>query len=363
EVDRFLVPTRIGDRFLLCSDGLFNEVTEDGIIAILRDCPEPNVAADQLVAAAIAAAGRDNVTVAVVDVVADGEGGDVSSMAAETLLVPATNPSAGGGGDVLEMNSGGPVGGGRGAAAGVDLAEAPNDIEAEQLFDDAHGAGAHQAQAFAVDGSPELHDGHLRVRLDDDAEPAAVETSEVPMSAPEKRRGLRALLGLLGLAAIAAVVYFGVGFWADSAWYVDTASDSDDTIAVFRGRPDGFLWTEPSLVELAEDGLDQLTNEAQNEVLARPSFGSEAEALAFIEDLERDTAFTGDDLSAAADDAATSAAEELGEVIDGVDPADDPETKAEVPNDDDSSSTATTSGDANSGSVSSDEQSDENTGN
>ncbi|MGI9614896.1 MAG: protein phosphatase 2C domain-containing protein, partial [Acidimicrobiales bacterium] len=42
EVDRFLVPTRIGDRFLLCSDGLFNEVTEDGIIAILRDCPEPN---------------------------------------------------------------------------------------------------------------------------------------------------------------------------------------------------------------------------------------------------------------------------------------------------------------------------------
>jgi protein phosphatase len=60
-----------GDRYLLCSDGLFNEVPEARIAATLRRLADPDAAARDLVQQANAGGGRDNVTCVVVDVVAD----------------------------------------------------------------------------------------------------------------------------------------------------------------------------------------------------------------------------------------------------------------------------------------------------
>lgn len=60
-----------GERFLLCSDGLTNEVPDEEIADVLSGLPEPGEAAHELVRRAIEAGGRDNVTVIVVDV---GEG-------------------------------------------------------------------------------------------------------------------------------------------------------------------------------------------------------------------------------------------------------------------------------------------------
>jgi protein phosphatase len=57
-----------GDRLLLCSDGLFNELTDDEITAILAAGTPPGDAADQLVAAAKDHGGHDNITVVVLDV-------------------------------------------------------------------------------------------------------------------------------------------------------------------------------------------------------------------------------------------------------------------------------------------------------
>jgi serine/threonine protein phosphatase PrpC len=75
EVDVDLYPTQLssGDRLLLCSDGLTGMVSEDEIAAILIGEPDPSAAARQLVAAANAAGGIDNITVLVVDVVDDEE--------------------------------------------------------------------------------------------------------------------------------------------------------------------------------------------------------------------------------------------------------------------------------------------------
>src|SRR3954462_13870340 len=67
-VDTWLVPMGHGDRFILCSDGLVDEVHDDEIAAIAIAAPTPQEAADQLVAKANANGGRDNVTVVVVDV-------------------------------------------------------------------------------------------------------------------------------------------------------------------------------------------------------------------------------------------------------------------------------------------------------
>jgi hypothetical protein len=57
-----------GDRFILCSDGLVDEVHDDDIATIALAAGDPQSAADQLVAKANANGGRDNVTVVVVDV-------------------------------------------------------------------------------------------------------------------------------------------------------------------------------------------------------------------------------------------------------------------------------------------------------
>ena len=67
-VDTWLVPMVHGDRFILCSDGLVDEVHDDEIAAIALATSDAQAAAEQLVAKANANGGRDNVTVVVVDV-------------------------------------------------------------------------------------------------------------------------------------------------------------------------------------------------------------------------------------------------------------------------------------------------------
>jgi protein phosphatase len=59
---------RVGDRFLLCSDGLSDVVGDDEIDSILASQPDPSRCAKRLVSAALGAGGPDNVTVVVADV-------------------------------------------------------------------------------------------------------------------------------------------------------------------------------------------------------------------------------------------------------------------------------------------------------
>ncbi len=70
EPDFWMLPAAVGDRMVVCSDGLTGEL-RDGIIArILREEESPQTAAQRLVDEAVAHGGRDNVTVVVVDAVA-----------------------------------------------------------------------------------------------------------------------------------------------------------------------------------------------------------------------------------------------------------------------------------------------------
>ena len=56
------------DQLLLCSDGLHDMVTDEGIATVLRQSVNPQAACDSLVAAALAHGGKDNVTVALASV-------------------------------------------------------------------------------------------------------------------------------------------------------------------------------------------------------------------------------------------------------------------------------------------------------
>lgn len=67
EADVWVFPPTPGERFLLCSDGLFSELTDPQIAEVLRAEPAAQPAADALVRHAVEAGGRDNVTVILVD--------------------------------------------------------------------------------------------------------------------------------------------------------------------------------------------------------------------------------------------------------------------------------------------------------
>ena len=70
--DHFSLEVEMGDRVILCSDGLSSMVPDSEIEALAVSSATPQQAADNLVAAALTAGGADNVTVVVVDVLNDG---------------------------------------------------------------------------------------------------------------------------------------------------------------------------------------------------------------------------------------------------------------------------------------------------
>ena len=70
--DYWLLPAVAGDRYLICSDGLYTEVADEHIQSLLS-AGSPQSAADSLVAAAEVAGGHDNVTAIVIDVVGFGD--------------------------------------------------------------------------------------------------------------------------------------------------------------------------------------------------------------------------------------------------------------------------------------------------
>lgn len=70
-IDAWHVRPVPGDRWLLCSDGLFNEVTDQTIADVLGSIDDPTAAAEHLVQLANDGGGRDNITVLVADVLDD----------------------------------------------------------------------------------------------------------------------------------------------------------------------------------------------------------------------------------------------------------------------------------------------------
>jgi hypothetical protein len=66
-VDTWTIPMFDGDRFMLCSDGLVDEVPIDEITEMMREHSTPQHVAERLVTAAKRHGGRDNITVIIID--------------------------------------------------------------------------------------------------------------------------------------------------------------------------------------------------------------------------------------------------------------------------------------------------------
>ena len=84
-VDTWTIPMFDGDRFMLCSDGLVDEVPLDEITEMMREHSAPQQVAERLVSAAKRHGGRDNITVIVVDV-------NINAAAQEVVVDPDIAP-------------------------------------------------------------------------------------------------------------------------------------------------------------------------------------------------------------------------------------------------------------------------------
>jgi protein phosphatase len=73
QVDLWVMPQTPGERFLVCSDGITTELTDERIAAVVLAEIDPRVAVDRLVAEALAAGGRDNTSAIIVDLAAEDE--------------------------------------------------------------------------------------------------------------------------------------------------------------------------------------------------------------------------------------------------------------------------------------------------
>ena len=240
QVDGATVLPFTGDRFLLCSDGLFNEVSTDQMASVLRRLADPGEAASELVRLANEGGGRDNITVVVVDVVDDGG----RSAAASALLAD----------DPTRLVSPGPDVDPAAAAAAP-----PPD---EELF-----AGRRSSLPEATDDyGAEVDD--LFGDLD---------------HARTRRITWRVLAFLVLLLVVLGVVAGAIGWSASNTYFV---TFEGDRVAVFRGKPGGVLFFDPSLEDTTKITRDQVPPAARPAIEAGKEFGSRSDADRYLINLK-----------------------------------------------------------------------------
>lgn len=240
EVDVWQLVPYAGDRYLLASDGLFGEVDDGEIATVLRTEADPDAAASKLVQMARDGGGHDNITVVIVDVVDDG---------------------------------------GRAEAASEALAAAPpprTSLKSETASD--------TDTVPAVQPDDEL--------LADDDRSTATGSADEPAGPSVGRILLFLLAGMiLGAAAFAGATWYGT-----STWYLAPAGDE---LLIHRGRPGGFLWIEPEIVESTGLELDRLPPEERGVADDPQLFDSLGAARDEVDRLERRAEAYAADLKAA----------------------------------------------------------------
>jgi len=241
-VDVLTVVPHPGERFLLCSDGLFNEVSEDGIAAVLRRLADPGDAAEELVRLAVEGGGRDNVTVVVVDVMSDGG------------QAAASSATLGAAGSTAESELA-PFSGGAYSSDTMD----DEDSDPRRFWRGGRRGG---------DGGDEDGDGD-RPRHTTGRRP--------------RRFTWRVVLFLLLVVAVLGGAFATIQWYGRSAYFVGF---SGDEVAIFRGRPGGLLWIDPSLESTTGLDRDEVPADTIDALVAGKEVTSLEEAEAYVGRLE-----------------------------------------------------------------------------
>lgn len=223
-----------GDRFVLCSDGLFGEVSEDQISSVLRRLADPTEAADELVRLANEAGGRDNITVVIVEVLDDdgrAEKAAAAIAAAEASRLAAREPEVDE--PTAAVDDDDPFAGRRSSLPAAD-----------------EDYGADRDDPFA------------------DIDRAA-----------SRRVTWRVVAFLIALALVVTAVVGATIFSARGTYFVGFEGDQ---VAIYKGKPGGVLWIDPQLDRTTAIERADLSEDQRVAIEQKPQFSSEAAATRYV---------------------------------------------------------------------------------
>ncbi len=224
DVDEWLLQPVAGDRFMLCSDGLTNELNDTEIAEQLALSEDPSTTAKALVGLANERGGRDNSTVLIVDVhveLIESSDRDVppeDSEPQKPILVPTEQP------DLLTH----------------DKAE----------------LSARQGQPSTVKQRSWLYD---RVHIK-----------------------LGTVIISLVLLITSVVMVTTIGWYARSGYHVTVVANH---VVIQKGRIGGLLWFEPTLQQWTEIQTVQLTDQDQQRLFDGEQMSELDKAQAFVANL------------------------------------------------------------------------------
>ncbi len=234
DIDVITIELQIGDRILLCSDGLTTMVHATDIAAILRREADPLRAATALVDTANAAGGDDNITTVVADVIAgpDGVAADATQSFANTesetdQVARIEHPS-------------------------------PADITTPPLPQDATAARAAEASA-----TPQTRRDRRNART----------------SGGFLHAARRITLYVLPILVLLGIAIGATGWYARNSYFVGFAGTD---VIVYRGVPGGLLGWNPTREETAKLRRSDLTRAEQDDLADGRRFSSSNKAHLFI---------------------------------------------------------------------------------
>lgn len=251
EVDCFQVTPYQGDRLVLSSDGLYNEVDEDDIVAILRREGDPEKAAQELVALAREHGGNDNITVVVVDVMDDGARSARASSAVAADPVPARSARPASPSATVRRPTGT-------VRTGAPPVGAPSPTE---LSPTGHPPGGSSRAPEVVAG------GRRRITL--------------------RSTVFVALVLAVFAAGFGATAWYGRG-----GYFVGVASAGGEEIVIFKGRPGGLLWFKPTVAERTGFTLAEVLPNRADDIRAGKEHSSIASAQRYVRNIAEEAAPT-----------------------------------------------------------------------
>ncbi|MFL6205402.1 MAG: protein phosphatase 2C domain-containing protein [Acidimicrobiales bacterium] len=247
DVDLWPIDPITGDRFLLCSDGLFNEVGSDQIASVLRRLDDPSEAAAELVRLANEEGGRDNITVVVVDVVDDGGVARSASvaLAGEPSRLQSTARSEGDERDVAGFTTAMPVG--------------------------ASGLTDEELDATRVD-EPSRKERRASRRAE-------------KRRTPRTRVTWRVVAFVVLLVAVIGGALATIQWYGTSTYYV---TFEDDEVVIYQGRPGGVLWVDPELQDRTGIAREDVPDRYVPALEDGSEHSSLDEAEAYVANIQRD---------------------------------------------------------------------------
>jgi len=239
QVDVETFAARGGDVYLLCSDGLTSMIHEVGLQPVLeRTSDDLEHAGRELVAAANAAGGRDNITVILFRLEDVGGAGDGDSDSAATASQPVVAEDEDTGEyDTFEPDPAGPRQGTSRPYAHTRV----RDEEAMRTDEVVHAVRAadHQEAAYRASGTVALSAIEPRARAEP-VEEAPQRRAPLPDGEqPERKRKRRFRIpGGVVVALVLLAMVLG-GFWlaTQAVYFVGTDADRGNTVTIYRGLP------------------------------------------------------------------------------------------------------------------------------